>query len=189
MVDNRSAGFFGIGGAFNFKSGDPSGTAAKTSDEKYGPGSEYGIIGRGEEEEQFHQEPYVDRSAQLRATLNSLAMMNVAAVMNPKKVQKPKPLNFNDLESETEQIMEENSKHGNRRQEEESDGEDVDIDMFEDSIKELEKIVESLEKGDCGLSESLDLFEKGIKYTNECRNALDNAEKKIIMLTKAESEE
>ena len=36
MVDNRSAGFYGIGGSFNFKSGDPSGTAAKMSQEKYG---------------------------------------------------------------------------------------------------------------------------------------------------------
>ena len=35
MLDNRSAGFFGIGGSFNFKSGDPSGTAAKMSQEKY----------------------------------------------------------------------------------------------------------------------------------------------------------
>lgn len=34
MVDNRSSGFFGVGGSFNFKSGDISGTAAKTSDEK-----------------------------------------------------------------------------------------------------------------------------------------------------------
>ena len=36
MVDNRSAGFFGIGGSFNFKSGDISGTAAKTQDDKMG---------------------------------------------------------------------------------------------------------------------------------------------------------
>ena len=41
MVDNRSAGFFGIGGAFNFKSGDISGTAAKLSDDKMGQGGEY----------------------------------------------------------------------------------------------------------------------------------------------------
>ena len=139
MVDNRSAGFFGIGGAFNFKSGDPSGMAAKTNDEKYGPGTEYGVIGRGEEEETFHQEPYVDRSAQLRATLNSLAMMNVAAVMNPKKTPKPKPLNFNDLESETEQILEENSKHGKQNPSNGEEEESVDIEMFEeDSDEEFE---------------------------------------------------
>ena len=41
MVDNRSAGFFGIGGSFNFKSGDISGTAAKTQDDKMGQGNEY----------------------------------------------------------------------------------------------------------------------------------------------------
>ena len=41
MVDNRSAGFYGIGGSFNFKSGDASGTAAKMSQEKYGSEAMY----------------------------------------------------------------------------------------------------------------------------------------------------
>ncbi|MBO7672757.1 hypothetical protein J6S88_05035 [bacterium] len=86
MVDNRSAGFYGIGGSFNFKSGDISGTAAKTQDDKMGQGSEYFALQKGEEEEsQFNQNPYMDRSAVLRATLNSLAMMNVANVINNKK--------------------------------------------------------------------------------------------------------
>lgn len=85
MVDNRSAGFFGIGGAFNFKSGDISGTAAKTQDDKMGQGTEYGFIGGEEEQQNQNSEPYVDRSAQLRATLNSLAMMNVANVLNTKR--------------------------------------------------------------------------------------------------------
>lgn len=85
VVDNRSAGFYGIGGAFNFKSGDISGTAANTQDDKMGPGTEYGQIPQGEEE-QFQQDThFVDRSAQLRATLNSLAMMNVANVLNERK--------------------------------------------------------------------------------------------------------
>lgn len=85
MVDNRSAGYFGVGGAFNFKSGDISGTAAKTQDDKMGPGTEYGMIGQEEEEQQQNSAPFVDRSAQLRATLNSLALMNVANVLNDKK--------------------------------------------------------------------------------------------------------
>lgn len=85
MVDNRSAGFYGIGGSFNFKSGDISGTAANTQDDKMGPGTEYGAIPDKEGEESQNQQPYVDRSAQLRATLNSLAMMNVANVLNDKK--------------------------------------------------------------------------------------------------------
>lgn len=86
MVDNRSAGFFGIGGSFNFKSGDISGTAAKTQDDKMGQGSEYFAQQRREEEEENSEsEKYMDRSAQLRATLNSLAMMNVANVINSRK--------------------------------------------------------------------------------------------------------
>lgn len=88
MVDNRSAGFFGIGGSFNFKSGDISGTAARTQDDKMGQGGEYfAQQKREEEEEQNESEKYMDRSAVLRATLNSLAMMNVANVINSKKKQ------------------------------------------------------------------------------------------------------
>ena len=86
MVDNRSAGFFGIGGSFNFKSGDISGTAAKTQDDKMGQGGEYfAQQKREDDEENQDSQKYTDRSAQLRATLNSLAMMNVANVINSRK--------------------------------------------------------------------------------------------------------
>ena len=61
--------------------------------------------------------------------------------------------------------------------------------MFEDSIKELEKIVENLEKGDIGLSESLDLFEKGIKLSKECNEMLDKAEKKVSILMGGEKQD
>ncbi len=91
MVDNRSAGYFGIGGAFNFKSGDISGTAARTQDDKMGQGGEYFAQQKKEEEEfQEGHERYMDRSAVLRATLNSLAMMNVANVINAKKLEMEK---------------------------------------------------------------------------------------------------
>ena len=89
MVDNRSAGFYGIGGAFNFKSGDPSGTAAKMSQDKYGSEAMYLPPAEGEEEgNNFYNQEFVDRSALLRATLNSLAMTNVASVLNAKKHKK-----------------------------------------------------------------------------------------------------
>ena len=89
MVDNRSAGFYGIGGAFNFKSGDPSGTAAKMSQDKYGSEAMYLPPAEGEEfDENLYNQPYVDRSALLRATLNSLAMSNVASVLNANKHKK-----------------------------------------------------------------------------------------------------
>ncbi len=90
MVDNRSAGVFGIGGSFNFKSGDASGTAAKMTDEKMGQGSEYAYLHRGEHEEPRPNEQFVDRSAQLNATLNSLAMANVAGIL--KNIKKSKKL-------------------------------------------------------------------------------------------------
>lgn len=58
--------------------------------------------------------------------------------------------------------------------------------MFEDSIKELEKIVEKLEKGEIGLDESLELFERGIKLSKECSDMLDKAEKKVSVLINGE---
>lgn len=89
MVDNRSAGFYGIGGAFNFKSGDPSGTAAKMSQDKYGSEAMYLPPAEGEEEgEDLYNQNFVDRSALLKATLNSLAMTNVASVLNAQKHKK-----------------------------------------------------------------------------------------------------
>ena len=102
MVDNRSAGFYGVGGAFNFKSGDPSGTAAKMSQEKYGSEAMYLPPAEGEEDGEFYNnEPYVDRSALLRATLNSLAMSNVASVLNSKKYKKsPKDITEEDDDEE-----------------------------------------------------------------------------------------
>lgn len=91
MVDNRSAGFFGIGGSFNFKSGDISGTAAKTQDDKMGQGGEYFAQPQKEEDDQYQgHDRYMDRSAVLRATLNSLAMMNVANVINARKIEAKK---------------------------------------------------------------------------------------------------
>ena len=90
MVDNRSAGALGIAGSFNFKAGDTSGTANKMSEDKMGQGSEYASFSKNEDEdEKKPEEKFVDRSAQLNATLNSLAMANVANILkNIKKVKK-----------------------------------------------------------------------------------------------------
>ena len=92
MVDNRSAGYYGIAGAFNFKSGDISGTAASLQDDTMGQGNEYYKQNKKEDEANRinSSEMFTDRSAQLRATLNSLAMLNVAGVINSKK--RPKRL-------------------------------------------------------------------------------------------------
>lgn len=84
MVDTRSAGAFGIGGALNFKSGDISGTAAKTADDRSYRGTEYFRQNRNNDDERdgrFGSDRFMDRSAQLHATLNSLALMNVAGII------------------------------------------------------------------------------------------------------------
>jgi exodeoxyribonuclease VII small subunit len=55
---------------------------------------------------------------------------------------------------------------------------------FEKSLADLEKIVGKLEDGDLPLEESLELFEKGIKLSRECRSRLANAERRIEVLMK-----
>lgn len=102
MVDNRSSGMLGIGGGINFKSGDISGTAAKTSDDRASQGTEYFLMG---EEEQRKEEEFVDRSMQLRASLNSLALMNVASVLN-KKLQTKLILPSDNTEPKQEKKVE-----------------------------------------------------------------------------------
>lgn len=83
MLDNRSAGVLGVGGGINFKSGDISGTAAKTSDDRASQGTEYFLP--ESEELQGQNEGFVDRSMQLRASLNSLALLNVVSVLRNKQ--------------------------------------------------------------------------------------------------------
>ena len=57
------------------------------------------------------------------------------------------------------------------------------VKTFEQSLTELEDIVSKLEAGDITLDASLELFEKGIKLANFCQKKLDEAEKKVKVLT------
>lgn len=53
---------------------------------------------------------------------------------------------------------------------------------FEASLAELENLVESLEKGDLSLEESLQKFEYGVKLTRICQTTLNEAEQKVQIL-------
>lgn len=53
---------------------------------------------------------------------------------------------------------------------------------FEETIKELEQVVNELEKGDLSLDAAIEKFENGIKLSKECESKLDSAEKKINVL-------
>lgn len=55
---------------------------------------------------------------------------------------------------------------------------------FEKSLKQLEELVDKLEKGGLSLEESLKCFEQGVKLTRQCREALQQAEQKISVLSK-----
>jgi exodeoxyribonuclease VII small subunit len=53
---------------------------------------------------------------------------------------------------------------------------------FEESLAELESLVERMESGEMSLEDSLKAFEQGIKYTRDCQNALTKAEQKVQLL-------
>ena len=53
---------------------------------------------------------------------------------------------------------------------------------FEDALKELETLVEKMERGDLSLEESLKDFERGVALTRQCQQALQEAEQKVEIL-------
>tara|TARA_B100000767_G_scaffold267476_2_gene286260 strand:+ start:325 stop:567 length:243 start_codon:yes stop_codon:yes gene_type:complete len=54
---------------------------------------------------------------------------------------------------------------------------------FEQSLAELEALVDALETGDLSLEQSLTSFEKGIELTRSCQTALNEAEQTVKILT------
>lgn len=60
--------------------------------------------------------------------------------------------------------------------------------QFEASLQELERIVKDLEKGDLPLEQSLALFEKGIALSGACKRQLDEAEARVEILLKRDSQ-
>ena len=55
---------------------------------------------------------------------------------------------------------------------------------LESHLSGLEKIVSELENGELSLEESLKKFEEGVKLTKNCQHIIDNAEKRIKIITK-----
>ena len=61
---------------------------------------------------------------------------------------------------------------------------------FEKALAELEQLVETMEKGELTLEESLKHFERGVTLTRACQRALADAEQKVRILTRnSETEE
>jgi len=61
---------------------------------------------------------------------------------------------------------------------------DVDFDA---GLKKLEEMVEQLDRGELSLEESLSLFEEGIKLTRTLARFIEEAEKKIEILSTDEN--
>ena len=55
---------------------------------------------------------------------------------------------------------------------------------LENSLKRLEEIVETLERGDTSLDDAVNLYEEGVQISKECAEKLKAAELKIKKLSR-----
>lgn len=55
---------------------------------------------------------------------------------------------------------------------------------FEQGCERLEEIVEQLEDGELSLERSLELFEQGVRLSQDCRQQLEAAETRVEILMK-----
>jgi exodeoxyribonuclease VII small subunit len=58
---------------------------------------------------------------------------------------------------------------------------------FEDALGRLEQIVDTLEAGNLPLEESLKVFEEGVLLARRCSKYLEEAERRIELLTRDEA--
>jgi exodeoxyribonuclease VII small subunit len=56
------------------------------------------------------------------------------------------------------------------------------VPTFEEAVKRLSEIVQTLERGDLPLEESLRLFEEGVRLSRVSQERLDAAQKKVEQL-------
>lgn len=60
---------------------------------------------------------------------------------------------------------------------------------YQEKINRLTVIAETLEKGSTELEKAVALFEEGMALVKACENDLDDAQKRVMMLTEAGTEE
>ena len=54
---------------------------------------------------------------------------------------------------------------------------------FEDAVRELEAVVDGLDRGDVALDESIALYERGAALKTHCERLLKAAEEKVARIT------
>ena len=67
--------------------------------------------------------------------------------------------------------------------------EDAQVFPFEDSLKQLEDLVERLESGEISLEESLQDFERGVTLVRTLRERLDQAQQRVDKIVEQEGGE
>lgn len=60
---------------------------------------------------------------------------------------------------------------------------------FEETMKNLEEVVQELENGELNLDDSIKKFEKGMELSKNASKYLEDAEKKITILVKQDNKE
>jgi exodeoxyribonuclease VII small subunit len=60
---------------------------------------------------------------------------------------------------------------------------------FEAALQELETLVEKMEQGELSLEDSLSHFERGVKLSRTCQQALKAAEQKVEILMQKNARE
>lgn len=60
---------------------------------------------------------------------------------------------------------------------------------FDESLTELEKIVENLEQGDVPLEEALDKFQEGITLSRQLKKTLQDAEESLAKIVTENGDE
>ncbi len=60
---------------------------------------------------------------------------------------------------------------------------------FEAALRELEMLVEKMEQGELSLEDSLSHFERGVKLSRTCQQALKAAEQKVELLMQKNAQE
>lgn len=60
---------------------------------------------------------------------------------------------------------------------------------FEESLSELEAIVQQLERGDVPLEEALSAFQEGMVLSKQCQDTLEKAEKTLTKVMTEANEE
>lgn len=64
-----------------------------------------------------------------------------------------------------------------------SPSEESPVARFEQSLEELEQLVEKMETGDLTLEQSLAAYERGVGLYRQCQGALEQAELRVRLLS------